>query len=85
MNNEQQKEFKQRDPEFAMWEKKDKNGNTYYSIKTRTGEWVSLFRNRYKKSEKAPDFIEGKPMAPKQDFGSFNTPPTFNSSEDIPF
>lgn len=54
-------EQKQYAPEVAAWTKKDKNGNDYLSIKLVDGSWVNLFKNNYKKSEKAPDWVQIKP------------------------
>lgn len=54
-------EKKQFAPEVAAWEKKDKNGNTYLSIKLTDGSWINLFRNTKKTSEKAPDWKQAKP------------------------
>lgn len=57
MNNEK----KQFEPEVAAWSKKDKNGKEYLSIKLKDNTWVNLFKNNYKKSDKAPDWVQAKP------------------------
>ena len=79
---EQKKEYA---PEYAIWEKKTKNGDTYLNLKTLDGKWVTFFRNKQKKSDKAPDWREApkKDAAPK-DGNDYK----FNSnvdSEEIPF
>lgn len=44
----------------AVWKKKTKNGATYLAFKAerdiKEGEWLSLFSNKRKTSEKHPDF-----------------------------
>lgn len=54
-------EQKQYAPEVAAWIKKDKNGNEFLSVKLKDGTWVNLFRNKFKQSDKAPDWKEAKP------------------------
>ena len=42
----------------AMWEKKDKNGNIYYSGKWgRTGIPFMAFRNKHKNKDTDPDWL----------------------------
>lgn len=42
----------------AMWKKKANNGNEYFSVKLADGSWVNLFWNKFKTSEKHPDYVE---------------------------
>lgn len=68
----------------ALWVKKTKAGNDYYSVSVTLAdgsqEWVNLFWNK-KSNEKQPDFktIEDKPKDNKQ------VPPPFEENDSIPF
>ncbi len=73
-------------PECAIWEKKDKNGNTYLSVKLPDGTWRNLFKNKFKKdNQKAPDWKEIKTKEDQNNKQDFGPEPKFNESEDIPF
>ena len=63
-------------PEVAAWTKKDKNGKEYLSIKLVDGSWINLFKNNYKKSDKAPDWVQAKPKT--------DQPPKLED-ENVPF
>lgn len=82
-------------PEAAIWEKKDKKGNTYLSLKQKDGTWITFFRNKNKKNDKMPDWREAPPPnkpsnGDSYQFNSkvddFGAPPSFNSDDsEVPF
>jgi len=53
--------MEKKDYKGAMWIKKTKVGNDYYSVKVelddKTSIWVNLFYNKFKKDVKHPDFV----------------------------
>jgi hypothetical protein len=55
-----------RKPEFAIWERPTKNGGTYLSMKTPTGEWITFFKSREKRNPKSPDWYQAQDSQPKQ-------------------
>lgn len=73
-------------PEYAIWERKDKNGDTYLSLKTPDGKWVTFFRNRFYK-DKAPMWKQARALPDKEDLANANSfgPPPEIDNEIIPF
>lgn len=44
---------------IALWIKKNKAGDNYFSIRLSDGSWINLFRNVDKlKGDKKPDFVQ---------------------------
>lgn len=69
---------------MALWEKKDKNGNTFYSGSL-NGLDVVVFKNKFKESDRHPDFkvYLSKKEKREEQTGQRSTNPQRN--DDIPF
>lgn len=71
-----------RPPKVAAWVKKTKRGDDYLSIKLKDGTYVNLFKNRYKDTDRKPDFVE---ITKKDEQSSQNNESDFTFNSDIPF
>jgi hypothetical protein len=75
---------------YAAWEKPTKNGGTYLSLKTPSGEWITLFRSK-SDNPKAPQWYQAPPTkaeattAAKEQGHTFPEPPLFDETADCPF
>ncbi len=69
----------------GLWEKKDKNGNTFFSGKIGRAN-VFIFKNTQKEKENQPDYrlMVGEPKK-KEDGGAETTSSAFDSGSEIPF
>lgn len=68
--------MEQKENKGALWIKKTKAGNDYYSVKVETEDgksfWLNLFYNKNKKTDKHPSFVtiqqsKNENQQPKED------------------